>query len=1100
MKTLRRFSAKAIAIVLAVALALCALTFTATGSMFAFAATTAATLVENVTIKDKVAYGGDIVVPAAASGASVTVKAPNGKTVGTSAGTYKAHQIGRYSVTYNQGDASYTFYVQSSLDEDYILKVDNNGAGIPTYMANGGSFDLPKASVVYYDDDNIMHTYPGTAEITVEDSLGNKYDVTGETPATFTATQTGRVYFYYTARLKTEADSGEKYYSQTFTVNVQSTFTDTKNPTLTVTGVPTTASVNRIVTLPIASATDDYDENIKIDVTVTDPNGDEVLNVDLNEYGYAYREEGKTYEKVRFDNENVLSFYPLVEGSYTVTYKATDDVSTHTITRSFPITCSDKAAPVFHDIDESSIPTTWGVTSIIGANNQTVAGKAGKITFPMPVVVDNKDRVNTDADTKNDVTVSFRITDSDNSRTVIEFSNIYADGDADGGKVTGNSTYGDDNTTYEFNKANPSFTFDLSQYHRVGSDNASTNDLTGSYTVTYRAKDVNGNSSSKTYTITMEDSFTDANAPTTAEVETPSYISVTEEDLVIPTPVVQDYNNVDSRLKVDYRIYTDAAGATPAFITVKGGEEAEISFENSKYYLVVDDQKLELATKLYYFVSATDDVGNVKYNTTDGSNDYTKSESIVTVADSSTASNYTYTPDGGIADGSYTANSDANLGGFTLTGISESMRSFTGFEIRLTDAEGGVLATTAETFSQRIASGDASTYTLHVKNITTKVGAQGDYVLAIRTFDVSGKSSVYTYKFTVAAGDDDDNIASAAIALPSTGGALDVRYTLPNSTIRVTGSTGTYYVVRKISGVNFSLMGSEFIAKEAGTYYFADGTINESDIAGYDYSKVTPYGKGYSLRASASSTIALEVQGTMPSYKEKNQLVELPSVIAISNDGNAKVEAVVKNPSSTIIESTYNEEENFYSFTPTVDGAYTVTYTATLGNADPVIQTFTINVGDVIAPNFTVTAPSTRMTVGNYFKFSKIVVTDEADAASSAGTTITKKIYDPSGNEITAGTITGSYTTYKDYIVVGGPDSDDGDGVELTMSGTYTVEYTVTDRVGNPSVQKYTISVSQRSTTQATTLTTVSTVLIVVAVLLLAGVIIYVVRFRKHKN
>ena len=70
----------------------------------------------------------------------------------------------------------------------------------------------------------------------------------------------------------------------------------------------------------------------------------------------------------------------------------------------------------------------------------------------------------------------------------------------------------------------------------------------------------------------------------------------------------------------------------------------------------------------------------------------------------------------------------------------------------------------------------------------------------------------------------------------------------------------------------------------------------------------------------------------------------------------------------------------------------------------------------------------------------------------------------------------------------------------LTTSGTWTVRYTVTDDAGNSSVQNYYITVTSSSSSISTeSVTTLSVVLIVVGVVLIAGIIIYRVRFRKRK-
>ena len=67
------------------------------------------------------------------------------------------------------------------------------------------------------------------------------------------------------------------------------------------------------------------------------------------------------------------------------------------------------------------------------------------------------------------------------------------------------------------------------------------------------------------------------------------------------------------------------------------------------------------------------------------------------------------------------------------------------------------------------------------------------------------------------------------------------------------------------------------------------------------------------------------------------------------------------------------------------------------------------------------------------------------------------------------------------------------------MSGDYTVEITVEDEAHNKSVLKYTITVGAATPGTPTSLTMLSTVLIIVGVLLILGVVVYLIRFRKRK-
>ena len=61
--------------------------------------------------------------------------------------------------------------------------------------------------------------------------------------------------------------------------------------------------------------------------------------------------------------------------------------------------------------------------------------------------------------------------------------------------------------------------------------------------------------------------------------------------------------------------------------------------------------------------------------------------------------------------------------------------------------------------------------------------------------------------------------------------------------------------------------------------------------------------------------------------------------------------------------------------------------------------------------------------------------------------------------------------------------------------------YTVTDDIGNTSYVTYTINVTTSSSSiSSDAITTLAVVLIVVGVLLIAGVIVWFIRFRKRKG
>lgn len=1136
---LKRFSLTAITVLLCLAVMATCLTF-AMPSSGAFAdepiVSTAVSL-GDIELDQECEYGEQFTVTAP-TGTTVTVTAPDGKTVEpTTEGKVTANQVGNYKVTYAKDGVSYDFYVRVKLAEDYFLKVAFNGAEIPSYVQVGDTFTLPDASVVYYDENDILQELKGCA-FTVSDSDGKSdYNIKSENVAekTFSAGSTAkRKFITYSATV----GDGTKTLSKTFTVNVQSKVENSGNPTLTVSGVQRDVSVNRPVTLPKATATDSSDDNVKIVITVT-KDGEPVKNVDIDEDGYAYRAEGNEYGAVEFDNDKSMTFYPTETGSYKVTYQAFNDANVKdsnagkSSLREYYMTVSDLVAPVFKNVDEQSIPETWG-KNVKGATDVDTSTLGGKITFTVPEIVDN----NKSED--NELKIYFRITDADNSKTVVTFENVL-DAAGDGNKFTPNATYGKVANTEAskailFDKDHP-FTFDFSEYNR-GDDSG---DNYGTYTVLFRARDKANNTSSKTYTVKFQENYTDSAAPTDAKVTVPDYLSSADKTLTIPYANVADAS--DTRLKKDYRVYTDAAlGENDVrYIEVNGGEIADIE----DGYLVINkgkanEKKLKLGSNLYFYVGATDDVGNRKTNAADNaditveaadSEAYKTVEAKVAVL-ASNAKTYVYNNENnGTSDPITFANADSSkttieagdtviANGFSIKAGSYEMRNYTGYEVAVYDPNGNALNVTLETVNTKVTENevdkDAIIYVQNIKfnaAVSTEAEEGEDakyYTLVVRVFDVNGNSSVYGYKLENVAPSKNGNISTSAISTIGSSGTLNVTYKLNNEVIKgITGEPGVYYVARKIGGGVFSLMGSEFTAKTQGSYSVQDGYINSEKVTGigsYTFNDDVNFAganKGvYNFSITDNSAPVIEMQGNLQTYwafpetGAKSVNVTLPTVVAYTETGMATIEVEVKDPDSYDVELVKDEDGNKTNeFIATKDGVYTVTYTATYKNAAPVTSTYNISVGDVVAPQFTLqadtgTSTTATLRVGDEFTFATMVL---ADGESSTGVTITKKLIDPSHEEVTEATVSGTYSGKRE-------EKNNGTTITFNMAGTYEVVYTATDAVGNPSMQRVTITVVSSGSSTPTTWTTLSTVLIIVAVVLLAGVIIYVVRFRKVKK
>lgn len=1058
MKKLKSIWLTILAGALSVAMVIGSLSFTA----FAAPAPTAAQVFANVKIARRVAYGGTFDIAAAGS-ATVTVTAPSGRVVTPASvpGTVTAKEVGTYTVTYEQNGESYDFGVYSYTENEYSLKVDGNGADIPTYILKGETFTLPSAKLVYYDEDG--NVVEDSAEVKARFSLGGNGDVvvSDETADTYTASQSGILTVQYYAFL----NGGSKLYTQDYTVRIQDTFEDTTAPTLSVSNVPRTGNINRGVTLPVATTSDNFDSNVKVDISVTFA-GEPVKEVELDDNGYAV---SVKETDVAFDNDRVMTFYPTEEGQYRVTYIATDDAGNQSARHEYEITVSDTSAPVINDIAEWQIPENWGlnVRKATSEDDDTaIPVDDATISFPEPEVVDNAG--------SEGLTISFELTDSKDN-TVIEYTNILDKKETFTGSYTGEAvTFRD--LKFDFNK--------------VSSDQSATK--TGTYTVEYIARDDSGNRVTRRYTISVSNTYTDTNYPSAARItDAPQYLVVGGDQETFTVPAASVADSETSRLRVEYTITSDAS-ATNGYeteVTVDGGEVADILSADGNDYLEFEDgRKLLLNTKLDLQVTATDSVKQARTSDVYTVDVVTPDTLPQTIA---VTNNLT---DNSEVSGNYVANSTVELAGTVTIAADEASYPYTGFELYVVDPDGNTLTSnvSVETYY------DATADNIVLRNISFTPGKAGTYKLVVRAFNLANVSSATVFNVTVEA-DASGGIDFSAAKIPTTG---DVYETYNFQRTKVTDSaTGEpadgLYVVHRVTGGRMSVMNDEFTALNVGTYRFRDYII-ESASGDEVYSDKA---ETYSISVTSDETPVIEALGLVPTYSDTDVEVKLPLFVALTEHANITPDVTVTDKDGENVLLTEVDENGDdintsgqplagYTFTPEEDGQYTVSVTASYRGVSATALTYTINVGDVVAPDFTLSASQqTSYRLNSEFTFETITaVAGEGENVSDF--TYTKTLVDPSGEEVD--TVSGTGTTYASR-------GNSGSTITLSKSGTYTVTYEVTDTNGNTSTQKYTITVTAQASGGNVSLTAISTVLIIVGIVLIVGVIVYLVRYRKIK-
>ena len=1034
---------------------------------------------DNVKVQSTVTYGNEFKVPAAPVNGSVTVKTPNGSTATVTNDAVTADQLGNYVVTYAKGDTTYSFRVLCELENELELFIENE-ARVPSVVKTGDAKKLPGAYVGYYNEDGDL--VKENATVTVKTDKGEVI-----TPGTdFTFANAGSTFVTYTAQV----GGGKKFLTKTFEVKVQDNFADRKAPSLSVSGVPSSANVNKVVTLPTASASDSFDERVEVVITVKGKNdAGELVNVKKvtvdNETAVAELTEDEV-----FDNNKNMTFYPVREGDYKVTYKAIDDNGNESAEWTYTITCSDKKAPEI-TLDETKIPAKWGYDKVYkydaAAENKKSEIENKAIKFAFPEVTDNKDKAA-------DLTLTFAIKDPE-GKTVVNFSNINKAAGESGTKYTNVVT----GTEYKFSQTEE-FSFDFGEYVTAIKNDSTKEDYqyAGDYVVTYTARDAAGNRSTKTYTINVAETFEDTSEVTVEFKTVDKYILADENKAVEVTLPAPTYSSTtDSKLTL---VYTVTSGDNTLEADVKGGETAEIKKVGGDYKLVYDKKELVITgAELTFTATATSDTGVT----------YTATETVPVIVPNATQKYVDVTESLTLTDHKNDVKTHA-LGNVVINLVENADAKHVGVELGVKNAEGKYMTASAEIYAPQGSNKKV------VRNITFETRTAGTYYLELRVFDINGNSTVRVIPVVIA--ETSSNPIEGQSSVNATSGDVNKKVILANEKIDMSGVanyvTGTGYtpvLSHKVTGGKFALMGEEFTAMTAGKYAIDDmaaivksATVTENysadagkeeELANY-LAGLTQTGK-YTVTDSA--TVKFELQGVMPSYSQINTAVNLPQATAYTENGNAdEIVVDVKSPKSgkvTVVPATTAGYE--YTFTPNENGTYTVTYTVKAGN-DSSTFTYTIKVGDVVAPTFTLTdangnAASHEATVKSGYKFSYLQVSATDNKSEAANLTYTKKVVGPDGKEV-GSTISGKGTTYANRTA---PTSGE---FTLDASGKYTVTYTVTDDAGNESKQEFEITVTNSTSNSGISLATLSTILIIVGVLLIAGVLVYLFRFRRVKK
>jgi hypothetical protein len=1003
----------------------------------------------------------------------VVVKDPLDNDVTLNNNKFTPNKIGNYTVNIYGDDGLFYegFKIKVTVD-DAVIFIPFNGAEIPTYIAPGSDIKLPKASMVVYDDDgNIDEEKTDALNYTI------KYYVTNPEGVQTELTADGDYYVYsgdktdisgsYLIRYKATAQNNAAIKTADFIVHVQEGFEDNEKPTLSVTGVPSSAVQRAKLTLPKATAKDNYDENVKITVTVKDSDGEDVLVVDDSDPKNLVLGN----EKVEFDNYKTMSFYPWKSGPYNVEYSAVDDSGNVANKLTYVINVSDTKGPTI-ELDEDSIPEKWAI-NITNAHGK-LEGAESLLAIPKPEVWDN-------------------VTPADEIALYFSVKNSSGDLIYDSKEETQPSLYregfvsddDDDDDNYYLD-------FDV------------LTEKTGQFTLTYTArdKDANGKLKNTNYlpiTVNIVDELEDRKHPILQTTKIPAYVMVGDKftEPVITAVDRPDEISVASKVivKKTYEFVDSDDNAT------------EFDFNTQNYFIPEEEGYIRIT------VEVKDSVGNKLLDNNGQEVDsvvYTVdvySEDIDTAAptfqagmewvdEANPKTSLFIEEDGDLVQRTIyyddVASKRVTVGNIVIQSAT-AQYDFIGYEVIVrgpgtktvdgTEYKGlGQRLNT--TVKSKIDFNEADNrWELVLEQISFEVNKAGIHSLTIRAFNMSGASTIATVTFNVTkTGSVNENnfVGGGAVT------ALSYNTTIPDElelgepfALPVTDADGNSYVARKISGPAYELKGNVFTPKAIGQY-----TIILYDEDGDEATSAT-------LTCVDTKRPEFKLLGEFPSYTAKydedenpDAFVEIPEVSVTDNGVITKYNfKVVDNKGNLVRIETRNGKEGFV---PRVDGTYTITYTVN-DSSNTATFSITIKCGDLIKPIIIDVAKITP-DVTKYKQNDKLYAKELEKSNVSDNVTgsddlvITRTLYGPNGNAISAET-----------------DDKDKEYYTLRDAGTYKLTYTVKDLAGNVYTKEFTITVTGEGK-KPYNYQLLSMVLIITAIALIIGVGIYFFRFRNVKE
>lgn len=847
--------------------------------------------------------------------------------------------------------------------------------------------------------------------------------------------------------------------------------------------IPESMELGVETTLPTVSI---YDEN-DADLTLSAYADIEVVFTPNSASKSKYEdllEESKDYVKIDVKDNKITPMYPSSEGTYKITYKIADfyNVSQNKVNKTLIYSVN--------DVKDNTAPTTYAVADYtdyinLNADNKFESLKDGyeykDVSYQIPSKVATNTEVYFPAIYATDNYSSYEDMFSTFARVVVPEK---------GSNTTLNTCYKEVNDEWK--------TVNVEAYETASYKFTEA----GTYTIRYEATDKANkrNYTGTTFTIVVEDGFSDTVAPKVTLSGVPASARVGETITVNKAEVV-DYKTdtpteteiVDKNVETHYYYYTTdysekdlvsafKLGNLEGFNEIVENEDGELKFDapDSASVNIVcvaydDSKNIGVAFQKINIVNVNDDAIPTN-NTTD--EDYVKSLKGETpykdeLTNKLDQDNIIYLPDYAFSDGDNT--------------------KYLSSKIKVLDKDNKEVSVIGAQYT-------FSSDKLTISNARFVATKSGEYTIIYTVSDLGGNYLVKSYMVKI------NDTKAPVIDIEGKLSTVEVGETVKLPTFKVDDeseitSQGIRFIGDNNPSFSYIEGTSEFIAYETGIFtyeYYAEDKNGNKTISG-------PY--TIEAKDTQKPVITLDYdlnsRRTFPLEKDVDDSIKpiyLPNFTAEDVlNGIKEKKVVVKYPSGKELTVPLDEIEGKLKFTPTVDGIYTVVYSATDNANNTTEETYTLKIGDNTAPSIKIENESANAPTEMKVNSSNLELSLDDIKVSDNGET--KK----------ASELVSEYTNngYKMFTVtVTGPDGstisrvdDSGSEYEykLTQTGKYTITYTARDKAGNEKIVKKTVEVYADENKSVITTETWSIVLIVLSLAILAGVVIYFVKTRDKK-